>query len=145
MGALTLMPERVSPQGKRPVRRLTLGELLTRLVDNGTAWFHAELGLMRVDTGVLVRRILTGIALAIIAFALLTTSLVVLSGALIASLALYLGDEMLAGLIVAAGLFSGAFLASLISLSVLTKPWPAASSAFKTILDRTPIKADGDE
>lgn len=145
MGAFTLMPERVSPQGKRPGRRPTLGELISRLIDSGTDWFHAELGLMRVDAGVLARRMLTGIALAIVALALLTTSLVILSGALMAPLALYLGDEMLAGLIVAAGLFSCALLASLISISVLTRPWPAVSSAFKTILDRTPIKADGDE
>ncbi len=145
MGALMLMPERVSVQGRRPGRRPSRGELLSRLVDSGADWLHAELGLMRIDAGMLARRIVTGLALAIIAFALLTTSLVVLSGTLIEALALYLNDKMLAGLIVAAGLFSCAAVIIFTSVSVLTSRWPAVSLAFKTILDRTPFKDGNDE
>jgi hypothetical protein len=145
MGALMLMPERVPVQGRRPGRRPSRGELLSRLIDSGTAWLYAELGLMRIDAGMLVRRIVTGLAMAIFALALLTTSLVVLSGTFIEALALYLDDRMLAGFIVAAGLFSSAAVIIFTLVSFLTSRWPAVSLAFKTIMDRASFKDANDE
>jgi hypothetical protein len=136
MGALMLKPERVSIQGKRPGRRPSRSELLSRLVASGAEWFHAEMGLIRIDAGTLVRRIITGLALATVAFSLLTTSLVVLSEALIDALVPYLDGRLPAALIVAAAFLSCAVVIVLTSLSFLTSRWPAVSLAFRAMLDR---------
>lgn len=96
------MPE--APDRQRDVTRKPIVTLLLELTNDIRQWAEAELSLARAELDDLRHRLMMVAIFAGLAVAMCITALIVLVQAGVAALAVYLGSEALAGLVVGATL-----------------------------------------
>ena len=92
------MPD--TPERQRDETRKSIVTLLIELTNDIRQWVTAELSLARIELDDLKKRLITVAICAGLAVALCLTALIVLVNAGVDALAIYLGSEALAGLIV---------------------------------------------
>jgi hypothetical protein len=80
-------------------------ELVKTLLVGALGWSSDELALTRLDAKAMLNRILLGVVLFFASFAVLTAAIFTLAETLIGALADYLHGNLIAGVLVSAGLF----------------------------------------
>ncbi len=117
------------PNQTRLASRPDIGSLLRQLAGDGVRWADAELKLARSELLVLHRLCIAAAILAASGFAVLLTALIILAQVGVGALASYLGNDMWAGLAVAASLLVLAAICGLAIRRIFN--WQAESFIFR--------------
>ena len=116
----------------------TLLELAKQLLFGALGWPSAELTLTKLDAKALLHRYVLGLILLVVSFAVLTATVFTLAETVIGALAEYVHGNLIAGLIVSAGLFCLTAVMIMIARSSFTKVPPPKGMVFKRLLGNDP-------
>ena len=120
-----------------------LPDAFQRLARGGAQWAEAEFSLARAEVGIILRRIATGIGVAVAAIIFMLVSLVILAQTAVAALSHVLPGSVYAGLSVGLGLLICVILLAFVARNLLSaRHAPPASPVLRWVVGAT---AHGDE